>query len=174
MTLERWHPSVLQLWKKKVEIFKVRKIKDADHVKNVLSSFSTQTIVNWINENELTLCALPWPEFIAQLKKMPLTPGWDNIVFRSMVNMRQPRNESFCNWMNGIRGANFSLTDTHFHKDAVALRAHLESDMSDDLANFIASLTKNERDHVEAIQDLEEWFHELMEIDENMMSKSHK
>jgi len=74
-----------------VEIFfEVCKIEDADRVKNVLSSFSTQTIVNWINENEITLRALPWADFIAQLKKTALTPGWDNIMFRSMVNVRQP------------------------------------------------------------------------------------
>ena len=167
-------PSVLQLWKKKAEIFfDVRKIEDDDRVKNVLSSFSTQTIVNWINENEVTLRALPWAEFIVLLKKTALTPGWDNAVFRTMVNVKQPRNESFCIWMNGVRGANFSLSDTRFHKDAVALRAHLESLISDDLADFISSLSKNERDRVEAIDDFEEWLRELMEIDDNM-SKSRK
>ncbi len=167
-------PSVLQLWKKKAEIFfDVRKIEDDDRVKNVLSSFSTQTLVNWINENEVTLRALPWADFITQLKRTALTPGWDNAVFRSMVNVKQPRNETFCVWMNGIRGANFSLSDTRFHKDAVALRAHLESLISDDLADFISSLSKNERDRVEAIEDFEEWLRELMEIDDNM-SKSRK
>jgi len=167
-------PSVLQLWKKKAEnFFETRKIEDADRVKSVLSCFSTQTLVNWINENEITLRALPWADFITQLKKTALTPGWDNSVFRTMVNLKQPRNESFCTWMNGVRGANFSLTDTRFHKNAVALRAHLESHLSDDLADFIASLTKNERDRIEAIEDLEEWLRELMEIDENM-NKSRK
>ena len=120
-------------------------------------------------KNEITLRALPWADFIAQLKKTALTPGWDNVVFRSMVNVRQPRNESCCNWMNGVRGANFSLTNTCFHKDAIALHAHLESHMSDDLADFIASLTKAERDRVQAIVNLEEWLCELMEIDDNML-----
>jgi len=75
--------------------------------------------------------------------------------------------------MNGVRGANFSLTDTRFHKNAVALCTHLKSHLSDDLADFIASLTKNKRDRIEAIIDLEEWLRELTEIDENM-SKSRK
>jgi len=167
-------PSVLQLWKKKAEIFfDVRKIEDADRVKNVLACFSTQTIVNWINENEATLKTQPWTDFMTQLKKTALTPGWDTAVFRTMVNIKQPKTVSFCAWMNGIRGANFSLSDTRFHKDAIALRAHLESHISDDLADYLASLSKNERDRVEAIKDLEEWLREMMEIDENM-SKSRK
>jgi hypothetical protein len=90
-----------------------------------------------------------------------------------MVNVKQPRNETFCTWMNGIRDANFSLSDTCFHKNAVVLHAHLESLILDDLADFIALLTKNERDRVDAIEDLEEWLCELMEIDANM-SKSWK
>ncbi len=167
-------PSVLQLWKKKSEIFfDVRKIEDADRVKNVLSSFSSQTIVNWINENEDALKVLPWVDFMTQLKKTALTPGCDTVVFRTMVNIKQPKNTSFCSWMNGIRGANFSLSDTRFHKDADSLHSHIESHVSDDLADFFASLTKNERDRVEAITDLEEWLREMTEIDENM-SKSRK
>ena len=97
-------PSVLQLWKKKSEIFfDVRKIEEDDRVKNILSFFSTQTIVNWINENEDALKPLTWPEFMAQLKKTTLTPGWDTAVFRTMVNIKQPKNTSFSNWMNSIR-----------------------------------------------------------------------
>ena len=97
------------------------------HISTVLACFSTQTIVNWINENEDTIRALPWIDFMAQLKKTALTPGWDTVVFRTMVNIKQPKTEPFSSWMNGIRGANFSLSDTHFHKDAVSLRAHIES-----------------------------------------------
>jgi len=167
-------PSVLQLWKKKAEIFfDIRKIKDADRVKNILACFLTQTIVNWINKNEDAIKALPWVDFMAQLKKTALTPGWDMVVFWTMVNIKQLRTEPFCLWMNGIRGVNFSLSDTRFHKDAVSLRAHLESHISDDLADFLALLSKNEHDRVEAIKDLEEWLCEMMEIDEDM-SKSRK
>ena len=78
-------PSTLQLWKKKAEIFfDARKIEETDHVKNVLSSFSTQTIVNWINENEDTIKALPWAEFMIQLKKTALTPGWHHGIPSSL------------------------------------------------------------------------------------------
>ena len=110
---------------------------------------------------------------MTQLKKTALTPGWDTVVFRTMVNIKQPKTEPFCSWMNGIRGTNFSLTDARFHKDAIALHSHLKSHISDDLVDFLASLSKNEHDRVESIKDLEEWLREMMEIDENM-SKSCK
>jgi len=40
--------------------------------------------------------------------------------------------------------------------------------VSDDLADYFSSLSKNERDRVEAVTNLEEWLHEMTEIDENM------
>lgn len=104
---------------------------------------------------------------------MALTPGWDVAVFRLMVNVKQPKNKSFAKWMNGIRGANFSLSDTRFHKDAAALQSHLESLISDDLVDYLSSMTKAERDRVEAIEDFEDWLREMMEIDDKM-SKTHK
>jgi hypothetical protein len=162
-------PSILQVWRKKCELFfDVRKIDDADRVKSILASFCSLNIVNWVNENEDALKALSWADFISQLKKTALTPGWDTAIFRTMINIKQPKSESFSKWMNGIRGANFSLSDTRFHKDAASLRAHLENLISDDLADYLGSLTKNERDRVEAINDLQEWLREMMEIDDTM------
>jgi len=59
-------PSILQLWHKKAEIFfEVKKIEPNDQVKNVLASFSSQSLVNWIKENEDVLCTLSWADFIA-------------------------------------------------------------------------------------------------------------
>jgi hypothetical protein len=39
---------------------------------------------------------------------------------------------------------------------------HLESYISDDLVDYLASLTKNERDRIDSLEDLEEWLHEMM------------
>jgi len=61
-----------------------------------------------------------------------------------MINIKQPKDESFPKWMNKVRGANFSLTSTRFHKNATALHAHLESHISDDLTDYLASLPKHE------------------------------
>jgi hypothetical protein len=52
-------PTVLQLWCKKVEIFfDVKSLALEDRVKNVLSCFSSQALVNWVNKNEATLWTL--------------------------------------------------------------------------------------------------------------------
>ena len=162
-------PSVLQLWQKKAEIFfDVKKVDAEDQVKSILASFSSQSLVNWINENEDTLQTLPWAEFMAQLKKTALTPGWDLAIFHTMINVKQPINLSFTKWMNEVRGANFSLSDTRFHKNPAALRSHLESHISDDLADYLASLTKNKCDHIDAIEELEEWLCEMTDMDEKM------
>jgi len=49
-------PSILQLWHKKTEIyFDVKNLAAEDCVKNILSCFSSQALVNWVNENEATL-----------------------------------------------------------------------------------------------------------------------
>ncbi len=164
-------PSVLQLWRKKTEIFfDVKKLEVSDHVKSILACFSSQSFVNWINENEDTLRNLPWADFMTQLKKTALTPGWDVTIFRTMINIKQPTSQSFAKWMNEVRGANFSLSDTCFHKNTAALRAHIESHISNDLADYLASLTKNEHDRTEALEDLEEWLHKIIDLDEKMAS----
>jgi hypothetical protein len=162
-------PAVLQLWCKKAEIFfDVKSLAPEDRVKNVLSCFSSQALVNWVNENEATLRTLSWTDFMTQLKKTALTPGWDVDIFRTMVNVKQPTTLSFEKWMNDIRGANFSLSDTRFHKDTVALRAHLESHISDDLADHIATLTKNERDRIDTLVELGDWLSEMVDLDRKM------
>jgi len=69
---------------------------------------------------------------------------------------------------NDVCGANFSLSDTCFHKDPAALRTHLESHISDDLADDLAALTKNERDRIDALVDLGDWLHEMINLDEKM------
>ncbi len=107
---------------------------------------------------------------MTQLKKTALTPGWDVSIFRTMINIKQPTSQSFAKWMNEVRGANFSLSDTCFHKNAAALRAHIESHISDNLADYLASLTKNEHDRIEALEDLEEWLHEMIDLNEKMAS----
>ena len=164
-------PAVLQLWCKKSEIFfEVKNLAPEDRVKNILSCFSSQALVNWVNENEATLRALSWADFMVQLKKNALTPGWDVTIFRTMVNIKQPSTQSFAKWMNDVRGANFSLTDTRFHKDSEALRAHLESHISDDLADHLDTLTKSERDRINAIVELEDWLREMIDLDEKMVN----
>ena len=156
---------------KKAEIFfEVKKIEAEDHVKNILTFFSSQALVNWINKNKDTLQTLIWVDFMAQLKKTALTPGWDVTIFHMMINVKQPSNLSFAKWMNEVRGANFSLTNTRFQKKSAALCTHLESHISDDLADYLASLTKNECDCIDAIDDLEEWLHKMINIDEKIAS----
>ena len=164
-------PSILQIWRKKAELFfEVKAIDPKDRVKSILSSFCSPSLVNWVNENEPTLRTLSWANFFSELKKTTLTPGWDFTIFRSMVNIKQPSSQSFAKWMNDIWGANFSLTDTRFHKNAATLRAHLESHISDDLAKFLASLSKNERDRIDTLENLEEWLCEMINLDEKMTS----
>ena len=85
-----------------------------------------------------------------------------------MVNINQPATQSFAKWMNDVRGANFSLSDTRFHKNSAALRAHLESHISDDLTDFFASLSNTERERIDALDDLEEWLCEIIDLDEKM------
>ena len=47
-------PSVLLLWRKKAEIFfDVKKVNPEDKVKKILASFSSQALLNWVNENFL-------------------------------------------------------------------------------------------------------------------------
>jgi hypothetical protein len=105
---------------------------------------------------------------MTQLKKTALTPGWDVDIFCTMVNIKQPTTLSFEKWMNDIRGANFSLFNTRFHKDTVALRAHLESHIWDDLADHIMTLTKNERDRIDALDELGDWLSEMVDLDRKM------
>ena len=113
---------------------------------------------------------ISWPDFMTQLKKIALTPGWDLTIFRTMINIKQPATQSFTKLMNEVRGANFSLSNTRFHKDSAALRTHLESHISHDLADYLASLPNNERERIDSLADLEEWLREMTELDEKMTS----
>jgi len=90
-----------------------------------------------------------------------------------MINIKQPKDESFPKWMNEVHGANFSLTGTRFHKNSATLRSHLESHISDDLTDNLASLSKHERDRIDSLVDHEDWLHEMIDINKKMAT-SHK
>ena len=112
-----------------------------------------------IGSMKMNPCSEPSPgqtSFRSSRKLLSLLDGTWITIFRSMVNIKQPSSQLFVKWMNDIQGANFSLTNTHFHKNATVLRAHLESYISDDLAEFLASLSKNKRDCIDALKNLKE------------------
>jgi hypothetical protein len=125
-------------------------------VTSALLCFFSQNLVNWVNENEETLKPL-----ICGPPKENSTHGHTRLL--NMVE--QANNTTFSSWMNSICGADLSPSGTLLQTDVAALRGRPESHIPDDLADCLASVTKN--DQVEAIQGVEESLHE-MDSDENM------
>ena len=87
----------------------------------------------WLRSNHSQLCALPFDEFVMEIKMKWLKSDWKNNLVKRVKN-DQPSGLDFLDWVTKLIEANESISSDHseFVND-LKFKSHIEAIMSEEL-----------------------------------------
>lgn len=144
------------------DCFELKEIDVDDNKKRIILAMTgVQNLLmrDWYGTDRARLQALTWDAFALEFRDRWLPPNWELKARNSLVRMRQGTSDAFKDWVIKVETLNANLTGTPSHKDAMALRAHIESTMCDRLAHLA------EAAEVSTIATYKAWKDKLIVLD---------
>jgi hypothetical protein len=128
-------PMVMRQWEMACEDFfsANKKLEEMDRVAAVLPGLKDMRARDWVATHRMELVALPFANFMKDLRKEFLSDGWDDELHACICNARLKPSDSFAKWVNDICHLNIILHDTDYHFSKDALRFQLDSLLDVDL-----------------------------------------
>src|SRR6266404_488894 len=131
-------PVVVQAFENHVENYflnaKDHPIPKADKVTHLLGSFEGPLVNQWISQNQTRLCALTFPQFLAEFRQCWLPNKWEQELLTQILQARlEPQKSSFEDWSTEIQTINNALTRTTAFLTEDQMCQQLESNIDKDL-----------------------------------------
>ena len=128
-------PEMLHRWERAcLNYFQHKKIKSDEQVEDILFEIKDLRLSRWVEARESSLKAMPFAEFMAELREEALEPNWARTLRTEILRTRQD-NRVFFDWVCEIECKNAILAPVPAARISdQQLRDHFEAQMDDALA----------------------------------------
>jgi len=150
--------------------FGIHQISASEQVSWIIYIIHVTCMRPWLRSNHSQLCALPFDEFVMEIKMKWLKSDWKNNLVKRVKN-DQPSGLDFLDWVTKLIEANESISSDHseFVND-LKFKSHIEAIMSEEL-HWEYRHRDGEQKTLSNMEDMEVWIDTVHNIEDRLSSE---